>query len=168
MQHYFKTKRLVLNPLSLSDNLFIFDLLNTEGFIKFIGDRNIKTDEDALNYCQKIIGNTAIRYWVVKLKKDLVPIGIITFIKRDYLDYPDIGFAFLPDYAKKGYAFEAASTVLNAAFRDVNQRFILATTLKDNVHSIKLLEKLGLAFDKEILVGDDSLMVYSKLGANLK
>jgi RimJ/RimL family protein N-acetyltransferase len=161
MKNHFTTKRLVLNPLNLSDKSFIFDLLNTEGFIKFIGDRNIKTDEDALNYCQKIMDNPTISYWVVKLKKGLIPIGIISFIKRDYLEYHDIGFAFLPDYAKKGYAFEAASTVLNEALRDVNHRFILATTIKDNINSIKLLEKLGLQFDKEISVGTDNLWMYS-------
>ena len=161
MEIKYKTERLILNALCLTDTEFISELVNTQEWIKFIGDRNIRTKEDAKNYVQRIIDNPNINYWVVKLKNDNLSIGIITFIKRDYLEYHDIGFAFLPKYAKNGYAFEATKTVLNDAINKKNHRQILATTITENINSITLLKKLGLNFEKEIEVGKDLLMIYS-------
>ncbi|MBI3235396.1 MAG: GNAT family N-acetyltransferase [Bacteroidetes bacterium] len=140
---------------------FIKELVNTQEWIKFIGDRDVKTNEDAIVYVKNIIDNSNITYWIVKLKNENISIGIITFIKRDYLEYYDIGFAFLPKYAKNGYANEAAMAVLNTAINYKNHKEILATTIKDNVNSIKLLEKLGLTFKNEMIVGNDLLMVFS-------
>jgi [ribosomal protein S5]-alanine N-acetyltransferase len=160
MRNNLTTVRLELNPLELSDSPFIFDLLNTENWIKFIGNRNINSDEDAINYIQKIKDNPDADYKVVRLKDALVSIGVITFIKRHYLDHWDIGFAFLPEYAKKGYAFEATQAVLADIKEDKTHEFILATTLKDNINSINLLEKLGLKYTKDILIGDDNLMLF--------
>jgi [ribosomal protein S5]-alanine N-acetyltransferase len=157
------TERLQLNPLALSDKAFIFELVNTPNWIKFIGDRNIHTAEDSINYIQKILDNPQAHYWVVNSKELKIPIGCITFIKRHYLDFYDIGFAFLPDFAKKGSAFEATKTVLDTVKADENHPFILATTLSDNVNSIQLLEKLGLKFDKNLMVGDDNLMLFSMI-----
>lgn len=161
MEAKYKTERLSLNELSLIDTKFINELVNTLEWIKFIGDRNIRTEEDAKNYIQKIIGNHNITYWVVKLNSENISIGIITFIKRDYLENYDIGFAFLQKYSKKGYAYEASMTVLNDAINNKNHRQILATTVKENINSIKLLEKLGLTFKNEMEVGKDLLMIYS-------
>jgi [ribosomal protein S5]-alanine N-acetyltransferase len=163
MQTQLTTTRLELSSLELSDSAFIFDLLNTENWIRFIGNRNINSDEDAVNYIQKIRDNLDARYKVVRLKDELTPIGVITFIKRHYLDHWDIGFAFLPEYAKKGYAFEATKAVLDEVKNDKSHEFILATTLKDNINSINLLEKLGLKYDKDILIGDDNLMLFSMI-----
>ena len=163
MQNNLTTNRLELSPLELSDNAFIFDLLNTENWIRFIGNRNINSDEDAINYIQKIRDNPEADYKIVRLKDELTPIGVITFIKRHYLDHWDIGFAFLPEYAKKGYAFEATKAVLNDIKQDKTHKFILATTLKDNINSINLLNKLGLKYTKDILIGDDNLMLFSTL-----
>ena len=161
MQDNLTTNRLELSPLKLSDSPFIFELLNTENWIRFIGNRNINSDEDAINYIQKIRDNLDAQYKVVRLKDALTPIGVITFIKRHYLDHWDIGFAFLPESAKKGYAFEATKAVLDIIKTDKTHQLILATTLKDNVNSINLLEKLGLKYDKDILIGDDNLMLFS-------
>jgi [ribosomal protein S5]-alanine N-acetyltransferase len=163
MQNKLTTARLELSPLELSDSPFIFDLLNTENWIRFIGNRNINSDEDAVNYILKIRDNLDARYKVVRLKDELTPIGVITFIKRHYLDHWDIGFAFLPKYAKKGYAFEATKAVLDEVKNDKSHEFILATTLKDNINSINLLEKLGLKYYKDILIGDDNLMLFSMI-----
>lgn len=157
----YKTERLLLNELCIDDNGFINELVNTQEWIKFIGERNIKTEEDAKCYIQKIMDNPNIRYWVVKLKNENISIGIITFIKRDYLEHHDIGFAFLPKFAKNGYAYEAAISVLNDAMNNKNHHQILATTIKENTTSIKLLEKLGLSFKNELLVGKELLMIYS-------
>lgn len=163
--HFITTERLELSPLELGDGAFIFELLNTENWIRFIGNRNINSDEDAVNYIQKIRDNLDARYKVVRLKDGLVSIGVITFIKRHYLDHWDIGFAFLPEFEKKGYAFEATKAVLDEVKHDKSHEFILATTLKDNVNSINLLEKLGLKYDKDILIGDDNLMLFSMINA---
>jgi len=147
-----------LDELRSGDVDFIFELLNTPGWIRFIGDRNIKTKEDAAIYIQKILYNQGVRYWVVKLKKQLVPVGIITFIKREYLSGRDLGFAFLPDYFKHGYAYEAASVVLSNIIMTEQQ--ILATTVPDNTSSIRLLKKLGFGFDRKINHNETELLLY--------
>ncbi len=161
MKKNYTTQRLTLQKLSEDDAGFVNALVNTEGWIRFIGDRNVKSTDDAKAYIQKILANQNINYWVVKLQDSNTPIGIVTFIKREYLDHPDIGFAFLPEYAKKGYAFEAAKVVLNDSMDDPAHTYILATTIKENEKSISLLEKLGLRYLKEIENEDEKLLVYS-------
>ncbi len=156
-----ETNRLFIEPISLSDGLFIFELLNTEGWIKFIGDRKIHSLEDAEAYIQKIIDNTKSTYWVCKLKESMTPVGIVTFIKRDHLDAPDIGFALLPASEKKGYAFEATAQVLDGIKRSKSFDAIKAITLHNNHSSIQLLEKLGLQFEKEMPDKDEILLLYS-------
>jgi ribosomal-protein-alanine N-acetyltransferase len=156
-----ETNRLLLNELSANDFEFIFELLNTQEWIQFIGNRNINTHEDAKAYIQKIKGNPDIQYWTVTLKDEKKLIGVITFIKRDYLDNSDIGFAFLPNFTKKGYAFEATKAVLNEVTKNDLHKRVLATTLKENQNSIQLLEKLGLAFDKTITVESEELLLFA-------
>ena len=145
--------------LSLNDAEFIFELLNSEGWLKFIGDRNIKSTEDAQNYIQKIMDNPKINYWVVKSGDE--KIGMISFIKRDYLDHHDLGFAFLPDHSNKGFAYEAAEKVLKELLQDQEYKIILGTTKTDNRSSIKLLEKLGFKYTREIENEGTMLSLYS-------
>ncbi len=155
------TARLILNELSLNDAAFIFELVNTDEWKKFIGDRNIHTEQDAKTYIQKIIDNPNVNYWVVKTKGQEIPIGIITFIKRDYLEHHDIGFAFLARYTKQGYAYEATVAVLKEVIKDSSHTHVLATILEENVSSIQLLEKLGFRFRNKIQEGNDLLQVYA-------
>ncbi|MEO6906138.1 MAG: GNAT family N-acetyltransferase [Ginsengibacter sp.] len=155
------TERLLINPLSTSDDHFILELLNTEGWIKFIGNRNIHSQTDASAYIQKILNNENLIYWIVKVKDNERAIGIVTFIKRDYLEYHDIGFAFLPEFSKKGYAYEATKAVLNKLQMDHKLTHILATTMPENKASIELLTKLGFAFEKEIEVEKETVLVYA-------
>jgi RimJ/RimL family protein N-acetyltransferase len=162
MLDQYTTPRLFLNRLAAEDSVFIKALLNTAGWIKFIGNRNINTLEDAGKYIEKINANPSIVYWVVRLREDETPIGIITYIKRDYLTHPDIGFAFLDEYKGKGFAFEAASVVLESLFDDNSHEMILATTLKENETSIALLQKLGFKFNENILVGEEELMAFGR------
>lgn len=159
-QPSFMTRRLLIEPLSLSDNHFILELVNTDEWIKFIGNRNITSSADATAYIQKIIDNRSIVYWVVKLNDGHTKIGIVTFIKRDYLEHHDIGFAFLPKYFNQGYAYEATATVLNKVTNIYKLSTILATTVPDNIGSIKLLEKLGLNYKEEIEIEGGKLHVY--------
>lgn len=161
MQYSYTTERLTISPLTSNEAEFILALVNTPGWIKFIGDRKVYNLKDAKAYIKKIKKIPTIKYWVVKLKNDDTPIGIVTFIKRDYLIHYDLGFAFLPAYAKKGYALEAASVILNQVSRQYKLSNILATTIKDNINSINLLTKLGFRFDEEIQVADQRLLVYS-------
>ncbi|MGE5108317.1 MAG: GNAT family N-acetyltransferase [Sphingobacteriales bacterium] len=161
MKDNYSTPRLLLNKLTVSDTELILELVNSPEWIKFIGNRNIKTTEEAIPYIQKIIDNPAINYWVVKIQDQQIPIGIVTFIKRDYLDHHDIGFAFLAKYTKQGYAYEATAAVLNDVIKDAAHTHILATTVKENTNSIQLLEKLGFQFNNEINHEDEMLLVYS-------
>ncbi len=155
------TERLTLRELFVDDFAFILELVNTPQWIRFIGERNVKTHDDAKAYINKINSNPNITYWVVSLKEELTPIGIITFIKRDYLEHHDIGFAFLPQYGKNGYAYEASSAVLSEIAKNGSHQKILATTLKENTNSIKLLEVLGLRYCQDITVGEDVLLLYA-------
>lgn len=156
------TARLLIKPLRIDDAPFILELVNTKGWLEFIGDRNVHSEADALGYIQRILANTVIKYWVVRLKTDHTPVGLITFIKRDYLDHPDIGFAFLPAYAKLGYAYEASKAVLFKILKDGKHRQIMATTIPSNKKSIGLLHKLGLRFEKEITADGHLLHVYAQ------
>jgi [ribosomal protein S5]-alanine N-acetyltransferase len=158
MQHTYTTPRLVLTELTLDDSEFILELVNSPGWLQFIGDRNVRSKEEAINYVQKIMANPSIKYWVVKIKESGIRVGIITFIKRVELDYPDIGFAFLSRFSKQGYAREATEAVL----RDVNKEHacLLAITMKENTSSIRLLERLDFHFDREIIKEEETLQVY--------
>ena len=154
--------RLELCNLENSDNVFIMELLNTDGWIHFIGDRNIHTLQDADKYIQKIKFNQNINYWVVKHKETKIPLGIVSFIKRDYLDHHDIGFAFLPQFSNQGFAFEAVNAVLEKLVQDDEHSTILATTIPENIKSITLLLKLGFIFEKQIENDGEKLGVYRK------
>jgi putative acetyltransferase len=168
MQDNYKTTRLLLRKLTLGDAAFIFELVNTAGWIKFIGDRNVNDLEAATTYIQKIISNPDIQYRVVILQHTQTAIGLITFIKRNYLNHSDIGFAFLPAFAKQGYAFEAANEVLTNLLNFKLHETILATTIPENSSSIQLLKKLGFSLSKQITHENLALEVYSisKLNIN--
>ncbi len=159
-ESFLLTARLLIKPLTITDYNFIFELVNTEGWIKFIGNRNIKSQVEAAAYIQNILGNKNVSYWVVKLKDKQDKIGIVTYIKRAYLEHPDIGFAFLPNFCKKGYAYEATNAVLNQIIREGNLSHIFATTVPENISSIKLLKRIGLVFEREIEVEKERLHVY--------
>jgi RimJ/RimL family protein N-acetyltransferase len=161
MKNTIETERLLLRALAKEDADFILELVNTPEWITFIGDRNVRTGDDALKYIQAIVDNPNYRYWAVRLKDSTLQVGIITVIKREYLEHHDIGFAFLPKYSKNGYAFEAAKAVLEMERQSGLHTHILATTLPTNQASIKLLLKLGLTFEKEIQVENTMLHVYS-------
>ncbi len=164
MNDNYSTERLFIQKLTLNDVEFVIELVNSPEWLQFIGDRNIHTIAEAGTYIQNIIDNPTIDYWVVKLNDEKIPIGIISFIKRNYLSHHDIGFAFLDEHKKKGYGFEAASVVLDDALQNSNHTQVLATTIKENSKSIQLLQKLGFSFDKEIIHEDEPLFVFVKTG----
>lgn len=161
MQNSISTNRLFLDLLTEEDYNFIISIVNTKGWIEFIGDRNVHSKEDALAYINKILSSQNLYYWVVRIKNGNIPIGIISFMKREYLENFDIGFAFLPEFHGYGYAYEAAKEILSMVSAKQEYHPILATTIPGNVNSIKLLVKLGLHFEKEFEADNEKLHIYS-------
>lgn len=157
----FETSRLTVNPLTLADSDFIAELVNSEGWLKFIGDRNVHNEAQAVQYIQKILDKPFCFYNVIRLKEKDTPIGIISFIKRDTQKYYDIGFAVLPKYEGKGYGFEAASKYLELINNTGQYEEVIAITLRNNSKSISLLEKLGLRFVKDYWENGEELNLYS-------
>jgi [ribosomal protein S5]-alanine N-acetyltransferase len=155
------TNRLFIKSLSSADDAFIFELLNTDEWKRFIGDRRIHSGADARAYIEKILASPEIRYWVVKLKGDGTSVGVVTLLKRNYLTDYDIGFAFLPGFFNKGYAFEATTAVLIQVVKRYALSQISAITALENNSSIRLLNRLGMKFHSEIIVDGKRLQLYS-------
>ncbi len=167
MTNYFlNSDRLQIRELTYEDAAFIVALVNTPGWIKYIGDRNIKTIEQAIDYLDngplKSYWENGFGLWLVEVKEKSKPIGMCGFLKRDYLDHPDIGFAFLPEYHGKGYAHESAQLCLSYAKNQLKLNIICAITLPGNQHSIKLLEKIGLKYIQpfHMPVNNEELFLY--------
>ncbi|HLX90698.1 MAG TPA: GNAT family N-acetyltransferase [Puia sp.] len=156
-----ETRRLKIEPIALKDSMFVKILLNTEGWKRNIGDRNINSLEDAEIYIQKIIINKNYSFRVARLKENNYPVGIVSLIKRERHQYPDIGFAFLPEYNGKGYAYEAARALLDRIIGERIWSNIIAITIPANSSSIKLLEKLGLKYQNVYEENGETLALYS-------
>ncbi|GAC1425471.1 MAG: GNAT family N-acetyltransferase [Chitinophagaceae bacterium] len=162
-----ETDRLVITTLTTVDAPFIFELVNSPGWLEFIGDRGIKNIMDAENY---IVNGPMASYttfghglYLVALKDNAVAIGICGIIKRDTLEHEDIGFAFLPKYNGKGYALEAASAVLEYAKQILCLKKITAITMEANHRSVSLLAKLGMQYEKTIRLpgSEEELMLFA-------
>lgn len=167
MKLILETERLRLREFSLKDKEFIVELLNSPGWLQFIGDRNVKTAEQARNYLEngpmKSYRENGYGLYMVEKKDDNQGIGMCGILNRDTLDHPDIGFAFLPAYNGKGYAYEIASATLTYATHQLNLPTIAAITAPGNARSIRLLEKIGLRFSKTITLPNstEELRLYS-------
>ena len=151
MKKIVETERLILRELdSAADAEFIFALLNTPKFLQYIGDRGVRSVDEAAVF---IDGRFAKSYrdhgfglYAVIRKDDNVPAGICGFVKRDHLEFPDIGFAFLPEFEGKGYGFQSADAIMKYGRETLGFATVLAITSLDNDASARLLEKLGFAF----------------------
>jgi RimJ/RimL family protein N-acetyltransferase len=155
-----ETDRLVLRWLSADDAEFILELLNDPAFLRFIGDKGVRTLEDARNYIWNgpvdMYARLGFGLYRVGLKEGSVPIGMCGLIKRDGLDDVDIGFAFLPQFRAQGYAYEAAAAVMAYGKDVLCLKRIVAITSTDNYASGRLLEKLGLRFERMIRLSADA------------
>ncbi|MCY7360330.1 MAG: GNAT family N-acetyltransferase [Rudanella sp.] len=161
-----ETDRLSIRQLTLTDAPFIVELVNTPGWLRFIGDRDIKTNEQAENYLTNgpmaSYTQNGFGLFGVELKSEKTLIGMCGLIKRKTLPNPDIGFAFLPGWMGIGFAFEAANAVMALATNTLKLPTVLAITLPDNQPSRKLLEKIGLKFVRIFSSPDkEELMLYS-------
>ena len=154
------TGRLLLRTLTGGDAEFILRLVNSSGWLTFIGDRHVADDAGAHAYIAKILGNKDVEYFVVTLRETRAPIGIITLIQREYLPHRDIGFAFLPEFEGKGYAREAAAAVLAKLVEQGMDARILATTMPTNRRSITLLEGLGLRLEQTFIHDGEPLELF--------
>jgi ribosomal-protein-alanine N-acetyltransferase len=148
-----ETARLNLRHLTPDDAPFIRRLLNEPSFIRYIGDRGVRTDADARSYIRQgpmeSYTVNGFGLYLVEVKDGAVPAGICGLLKRDILEDVDVGFAFLPEFWAHGYAREAAAAVLGDAERRGFTR-VLAITSPDNHRSMRLLEKLGFRPDRAI------------------
>lgn len=159
----YQTDRLILRPTNDEDGEFIFKLMNTPKWLQFIGDRNIWTLQDAHNYIAEKIRPQYERlgygnYTVIR-KADGAKLGNCGLYDREGLEGVDIGFAFLPDHEKQGYAFEAAQKVKQLAFEVFDLAHIGAITDEQNTASQKLLDKIGLTFIEVITLPDSEEQV---------
>lgn len=137
-----------------NDAPFIYELLNTYEWLNNIGDKGVHSLEDARNYLvtgpMSMYKDLGFGLYLVEIKSENVPIGICGLIKRDSLDDIDIGFAFLPEYSGLGYAYEASQAVVHYAKSQMKLERLVAITTADNPRSIKLLNKLGLNYEKDV------------------
>lgn len=162
----FETERLILKPTSEEDAPFVFELLNTPKWIQYIGDRNVHSVEDAKEYIktrmQHQLEKLGYSNYTVIRKSDGVKLGICGLYDREGLEGIDIGFAFLPEHERNGYAFESANKLKRAGVEEFGISQIKAITTKDNIASQKLLERLGLQFKKTVLLPneDEELLLY--------
>ncbi|MCP3060058.1 GNAT family N-acetyltransferase [Myxococcus sp. K38C18041901] len=147
-----ETERLVLRRVTHEDAAFILGMLNEPSWLRFIGDRGVRTLEAAHDYIKTVpltqYAQLGYGLYLVEGRKDGASMGLCGLLKRDALEHPDIGFAFMPAYWNQGYAREAAEAVLRHAREDHAISRIAAIVSKDNVSSIKLLERLGLRFER--------------------
>lgn len=153
-----KTERVSLRQLTLADASFIVTLLNDKSFIKNIADKNVRTEADAHNYLKQgplaSYDSFGFGLNIVSLNEGGTPIGMCGLLKRDELPYPDLGYALLPEFCGKGYAFEAANALLRYELPKYNLNTVLAIVSPTNLSSNKLLMKLGFSqIESTVLYG---------------
>ena len=149
-----ETERLMLRRMRVEDAEFIFELVNEPAFIRNIGDKGVRTLDDARDY---ILSGPVASYakfgfglYVVVLKETGAATGICGLLKRDSLEDVDVGFALLEKFRRKGFAYESAAAVMEYGRNKLGLKRIVAITSPDNEASIRVLEKIGLQFEKMI------------------
>ena len=163
-----QTERLLISKFTVNDAAFFLELANTPSWIQYIGDRNLKTVEDAEKYLKdgtlKSYLEHGFGFYKLEIKETKEPIGTCGLVKRAELENVDIGFALLPKYEGRGFGFESAEAVLKLAKDTFCLESVLAITLPNNKNSIKLIEKLGMSFEKMVkpFEDDEELMLFAK------
>ena len=153
-----ETERLVLRRFTVEDDAFVLELLTDPAWLRFIGDKGVKSLSDARDYLRKgpidMYERLGFGAYLAEGKSDGVPMGLCGLIKRDALEDVDLGFAFLPGFRSFGYGYEAASAVMAYGRKAVGLERIVAITSPDNVVSVRLLEKLGFTFERMLNLGE--------------
>jgi ribosomal-protein-alanine N-acetyltransferase len=155
------TERLILRPLTAEDADFILELVTDPSFIQNIGDRNVRTLDDAKRYITNgpvaSYAKNGFGLYLVELKDTGEPIGMCGLIRRSMLNDVDIGYAYLPRYWSKGYAIEAALTMKQYARDFIGLKRMVAVVDPQNTGSIRLLEKLGMTFERMVKLAEDDI-----------
>lgn len=153
------TERLAMRRLTEDDAPFILRLVNEPSFLRHIGDKGVRTLGAARHYIRTGPIDSYDRFGfgllLVVRKDDAAPIGMCGLLKRDSLEDVDIGFAYLPEFWRKGYAIEAATAVMNYGLRALGLPRIVAVTNPENAGSIRVLEKIGLTFGRMVQLGPE-------------
>ncbi|XMO88141.1 GNAT family N-acetyltransferase [Algibacter sp. AS12] len=164
-----ETNRLLILKFTLKDAAFFLELVNSPNWIKYIGDRNIKTVKAAEERIQeghlKSYQSTGFGFYKLLLKaENNKSIGTCGLIKRDTLDDVDIGFAMLPDYEGIGIGYEASKEVIKLAKQQFKLKRLVAIVNPNNKKSIKLVEKLVFTFEKHVkpFADDEELLLFAK------
>ncbi len=149
-----ETPRLILRQLDAGDAAFILELLNDPTWLQFIGDRGVRNLDDARAYIQNGPAASYAKHgfglWLVQPKAEEEPVGICGLLKRETLEDVDLGFAFLQRFQGKGYGVESATATLEYGRDRLGLKRIVAVTQSGNAGSIRVLEKLGLRFEKMV------------------
>ncbi|PWL39195.1 RimJ/RimL family protein N-acetyltransferase [Flagellimonas aquimarina] len=162
-----ETERLIICEAQIEDSKFFKKLLNSPNWIEFIGDRGVRTDKQAVKYIKSSLidsyNENGYGLYKMCLKKSSTPIGICGFVKRDYLDNPDIGFAILPEHEGKGYTTEACMATMTYGKSELKLSPILGITTQKNSKSRHLLSKIGLQETGKITPkgGNEELLLFS-------
>lgn len=153
-----KTERLIIREMTLEDAPFLLKLLNEPSWIQFIGDRNVHTIKDAENYIQNKMIDSYKKYgfgfYIIIAKDSQKSIGTTGFVDREGMEHIEVGFALLQEFKGKGYAYEATKSIMSYAATKLKIDPIVAITDLENEKSIRLLNRLGLHYDKNIQLPD--------------
>lgn len=165
---FFETERLWVRPTTEEDADFIVAVFNTEGALRFIGDRQIRTREDALGFIKnrtlKQLAEVRFANYTVVEKETGAKIGVAGLYKRPGLELVDLGYALLPEYEGQGFAFESANALKEAAFSHFECNALCAITHPENSASARLLDKLGFhKIDQRELPGVDGVSDYYEI-----
>lgn len=164
-----QTQRLSLRHLKLSDARFIMKLVNSPGWLKYIGDRRVHSLDDAEAYLRNgplhSYEVNGFGLWCVVSKESFEPIGMCGFLKRPVLESVDIGFALLPGFEGRGYGSEIAAACLQYGHEKYRLNRVLGITMPDNRRSIAVLERLGMRYVRPFKIETESepLMLYERL-----
>ena len=157
------TRRLRLDLLTCADTAFICGLLNEPGFTKYIGDKGVRTEDDARQYLREGPIDSYEKHgfglYIVRLSGSGDAIGICGLLQRDGFDIPDLGFAFCEEYWGQGYASEAARAVLEYGRSELGLDRIIAMADAANEASVRVLEKLGFRFERKVTMPGDTVEV---------
>ncbi len=155
-----RTNRLVLRWLSTEDAEFVYELVNDPDWLRYIGDRGVRTLDDARGYLLHgpiaMYARHGFGLYCVELRESGAPIGICGLLKREALEDVDIGFAFLPHYRARGYAYEAAAATLEYGRRTLELSRIVAIVSPENHVSMRLLQKLGLTLERTLRLAPEA------------
>ncbi|MFT5138238.1 MAG: ribosomal-protein-alanine N-acetyltransferase [Arenicella sp.] len=147
------TSRTTLAPLSVADAPFMFELMMSPSYLRFIGDRGLASIQDTENYIDSYFLKSAITHgfgYFVATNAKGARVGTVGFMQKEYLKYPDIGFAFLPQFSGLGLAYEVSQAALEYARDEWHLTNLDAVTDSDNAASKNLLKRLNFEFIEEI------------------